>query len=151
MNESIDDLLQRATGKKKGTRCENDSRVLRYIEKSRLEPGLLKVPTYFIYWHYRQVYTYPGLYDQNKAKKVIFFRTFSKKFPQYRKNVQRFYLLDPSQLGEFVEVLEINGESIYKIKKEVLETAKNYDKTYGQQKRKTKSVQLLGQEGNNEN
>jgi hypothetical protein len=150
MNESIEDLLQRATGKKKGTRVENDSRVLRYLEKTKMEPGLLKVPTYFIYWHYRQVYTYPGLYDQNKAKKVVFFRTFGKRFPQYRRNTQRFYLLDPLHLSEFVDKLEVNGEVIYKFKEDVLSKAKNYDKTYGQQKKKNKSVQLLRPEGDNE-
>jgi hypothetical protein len=142
MSESIDDLLNRATGKSTKLRCENDSRVIRYIEKTQLEPGILAVPTYVIYWHYRQVYTYPGLFDQNKAKKVIFFRTFSKRFPQYRKKLQRYYLLNPSQLSDLIE--EIDGT--IRIKEEVLKTAKAYDKNYGNQKRK-KKVRLSEQEG----
>jgi hypothetical protein len=147
----IDELIAKAEGKKKPMRCENDSRVLTYIEKTKLEAGLLKVPTYFIYWHYRQIYTYEGLYNQNKAKKVTFFRTFSKRFPDYRNKTQRFYLLNPSQFMEFLDETEVDGQRFYTIKEEHLEAAKAYNITYGNQKKpkqKKKALQLLGQEGN---
>lgn len=148
MSLSIDDLLAKAEAKKRKVRCENDSRVLRYLENTKLEPGVLKVPTYVIYWHYRVLYTYPGIFNQNKAKKVTFFRTFSKRFPQVRKKFQRYYLLNPDQLAEIVHEIE---PGVFAIKPEVLETAKAYDNQYGQPKQpkvKKKRVQSLGQEGN---
>ena len=143
---SIEELLARAEGKKR-LRCENDSRVLTFIEKTQLEHGLLAVPTYVIYWYYRQVYTYPGLFNQNKAKKVTFFRTFKKHFNQYRNKTQRFYLLNPSQLSEIIETVDINGEQVTRITAEVLKKAKDYDKNYGQKKK----VQFSRQKGNDEN
>lgn len=141
---SIDELLSKAEGKKR-VRCENDSRVITFIERKQLQAGALLVPTYVIYWFYRQIYTYPGLFNQNKANKVTFFRTFKKRFPQYRKNRQRYYLLEPSQIIELTDTVEQNGETIIKLKEEVLQKAKEYDKAYG--KRKKKTLQLPRQEG----
>lgn len=135
MKESIDDLIARAENKvKRSRKYENNINTIRYIERVGWEAGETLVPTYVIYWHYRSVYD--GCHQDNKARKVVFFRTFSKRFPKYRKNKQRYYLLN----------------NVIEITEEVLKEAKAYDKNHGQRRKKKKNeIQLSGQEGNDEN
>ncbi len=110
---SIEELLARvADSSKKRRRIENNTNTLRFIEETKLEPGTVAYPTYVIFWHYRN--NWPG--DRHhKANKTVFFRTFNRKFPQYRVGKQRYYLLKEG-------VIELNDE----IKKE----AKSYDKQH---------------------
>lgn len=112
---SIDELLaavkENSTKKKK--RFENHTNTLRYIKEMGLEAGTKAVPNYVIYWHYRTIWD--GSDGRYKANKVVFFRTFAKKFPCYRHGKQRFYLLKEG-------CIELNDK--------VLEEAKFYDKKY---------------------
>jgi hypothetical protein len=133
---SIDELLAKAEEKeKKRVRIENNVNTLKYIERVGWESGTVAIPTYVIFWHYRT--QYDGTHITSKVGKTTFFRTFSKRFPAYRKNSQRYYLLK---------------EGIIELTPELLKTCKSYDKQHWQKKpRKKKSLQLLGQEGNDSN
>lgn len=133
---SIDELLEKAEQKqKKPRRSENHRDVQRYIEAMKIETGTTAVPTYVIFYHYRSIYD--GSHFNTKANKTVFFRTFGKRFPTYRKNKQRYYLIN-----DFIQITD-----------ELLRVAKIYDKQHWQKKpRKKKSgVQLSGQEGNDSN
>lgn len=121
---SIDDLLARvAEGSKKRRRIENNANTLRFIEESKLEIGTLAVPTYVVFWYYRNIWKGDRHY---KANKIVFFRTFGRKFPAYRAGKQRYYLLKEG-------VIEVNDA----IKKE----AKSYDKQHWARKEKVQPVE----------
>ena len=121
---SIEELLERvASSSKKRRRIENNSNTLRFLDETKLEAGTLAIPTFVIFWFYRNVW--PG--DRhNKANKTVFFRTFNKKFPQYRVGKQRYYLLKEG-------VIEMNDE--------VIKEAKQYDKTFWAKKTKVQSLE----------
>ena len=114
---------------RKRVRVENNVNVIKYIDAVGWEVGTTLIPTYVIFWHYRK----QG--NNNLVTKTPFFRTFNKRFPSYRKNTQRYYLLK---------------EGIINITPELLREAKIYDSQYWKRKKKAK-VQLSGQEGHNEN
>lgn len=122
-NLSIEELLAavKENGTKKKKRIENNTNTLRYIEEMKLEAGTVNVPNYVIYWHYRMVWK--GSDSHYKANKIVFFRTFSKKFPCHRHGKQRFYLLK---------------EGCIEIDEQVLEEAKLYDKKYVRFKKEKK-------------
>lgn len=130
---SVDELLAKATeSSKKKLRVENNRNTLTYMESVGWEPGPIAIPTYVIFWHYRIQYT--GCDITNKASKTPFFRTFTKRIPSYRKNRQRYYLLN---------------EGVINLTPELLEECKRYDRKHWQKKpRKKKALQLSGQEGN---
>lgn len=110
---SVEELLARVTeGKKPRKKIETHSNVVRYIAEFKLEPGTLNIPSYVIYWHYRMVFETAR---HHKANKIVFFRTFSKTFTQYRHGKQRFYLVAPG-------VIPMDPESLAK--------AADYEKTY---------------------
>lgn len=112
---TIDELIAAVTqvDNKKRRRIENHSNTLRYIDEMKLEPGTVAVPNFVIYWHYRT--KWDGSDKRYKANKIVFFRTFSKKFPAHRVGKQRFYLMK---------------EGCIEINEQVLEEAKLYDKKY---------------------
>jgi hypothetical protein len=121
-NLSIEELLAKATeATKPKRRIENNKNTLRYIEETCWEAGTLAIPTYVIFWHYRNVWKCDRHY---KANKTVFFRTFNKKFPAYRKHDQRYYLLK---------------EGIIELNEEILKEAKAYDKQHWKKKEKTKN------------
>ncbi len=134
MKISIEELLAKAEHGTKGKlRIENNKNVIKYIETVGWEPGTLAVPTHVLFWHYRTQYA--GADITNKVSKAPFFRTFSKRFPSFRKTNQRYYLLK---------------EGIINLTPELLKVCKSYDKQHWQKKpRKKKALQLSGQEGNN--
>jgi hypothetical protein len=121
---SIDELLAKvAEGSKPRRRIENNTNVLRFIDETKLEAGTVAYPNSVIFWYYRNVW--PG--DRHyKANKIVFFRTFNKKFPNYRIGKQRYYLLN---------------EGVIPLTDEVKKEAKSYDKQFWSKKEK-KSVQL---------
>lgn len=129
---SIDDLLNRIEqDKKPKLRIENNVNTLRYINEVGWEAGTLAIPTYVIFWHYRNVWK--G--DRHaKANKTVFFRTFNKKFPPARKSKQRFYLLK---------------EGIIELTPEILKEAKSYDKQHWS--KKEKKIQSHEQKGDVQN
>lgn len=136
MTLSIDELVARAEAKtKKRLRSETNASTLRYIREVGWESGTVAIPTYVIFWHYRNVWKAD---PSAKANKTVFFRTFNKHFVAYRSNGQRFYLMKEGVIN-----LDIN----------IKETAKLYDKQYWQKKAKQpkKSVQSAGQNGNEAN
>jgi len=134
---SVEELLARvAEGKKPRKKIETNSNVNRYIAEFKLEPGTLAVPSYVIYWHYRMIFEGAR---QHKANKIVFFRTFSKTFTQYRHGKQRFYLIAPG-------VLPTDEES--------LKAAETYEKTYAgmtkvstKEKKKKKEATVVAPEG----
>lgn len=131
---SIDDLLAKvAESSKPKRKIENNTNVLRFLQETGLEAGTVAVPTYVLFWFYRNVW--PG--DRHsKAKKIVFFRTLkSKNFPQYRVGKQRYYLLKEG-------VIELNDE--------VIRQAKIYDKQFWAKKESKTAVQSLKQTGNSE-
>lgn len=112
-NLSIDDLLKVVESKKRSSkRLEDNSNVRRYLEETGWEAGTLAIPTYVIFWHYRTMWKCDR---HHKTNKIVFFRCFNKRFPAYRKNKQRFYLLK---------------EGIIELTQEVLDEAKLYDKKF---------------------
>jgi hypothetical protein len=131
---SIEELLAKvAEGSKPRRKIENNASVVRYLKETGIEAGTQAVPTYVLFWHYRNMW--PG--DRHcKAKKIVFFRTLSQKgLPHYRVGKQRYYLLKEG-------VIELNDE--------VTRQAKIYDKQFWA-KKAPKKVRLPEQTGNSEN
>lgn len=121
---SIDDLLAKvADTSKKRKRIENNTNVLRFIEESALEAGTQAVPNYVIFWHYRNIWKGDRHY---KANKIVFFRTFGRKFPAYRVGKQRYYLLK---------------EGVIELTDETKEKARIYDKQHWAKKTKVRSLE----------
>jgi hypothetical protein len=130
---SIEELLSMVEEKSKPKRkIENNVNVMRFIQETGLEPGTLVVPTYVLFWYYRNVW--PG--DRHsKAKKIVFFRTLkSQNFPCYRVGKQRYYLIK---------------EGLIELTDEVIKQAKIYDKQFWA-KKEPKTVQSVEQTGNSE-
>lgn len=130
---STEELLARvAEGSKPRRKIENNVNVLRFMSETGLEAGTQAVPTYVLFWYYRNVW--PG--DRHyKAKKIVFFRTLSQKgIPQYRVGKQRYYLIK---------------EGLIELTDEVIKQAKIYDKQFWAKKEKA-SVQSPEQTGNSE-
>lgn len=122
-NLTIDELLAavKDADKKKRRKIENNSNTNRYIDEMKLEPGLVAVPNFVIYWHYRAVWK--GSDRAYKANKIVFFRTFCQKFPAHRIGKQRYYMLK---------------EGCIEINEKILEEAKLYDKKYVRFKKEEK-------------
>lgn len=121
---SIEELLARvADSSKKRRKIENNANTLRFIEETGLEAGTLAIPTFVIFWFYRNIWKGDRHY---KAKKIVFFRTFNQKFPQYRVGKQRYYLLKEG-------VIELNDK--------VITEAKSYDKQFWAKKAKVQSLE----------
>lgn len=122
-NLSIDDLLKVVEGKKRSSKkVEDNSNVRRYIEEVGWEAGTTAIPNYVIFWHYRNEWKCDRHYKTNK---IVFFRCFSKKFPAFRKNTQRFYLLN---------------DNVIKLTDEVIREAKIYDKQFWKKEAPKKEV-----------
>lgn len=123
---SIDELLAKVADSSKPRRkIENNANVLRFISETGLEAGTQAVPTYVLFWYYRNIW--PG--DRHyKAKKIVFFRTLkSQNFPQYRVGKQRYYLIKEG-------LIELNDD--------VIKQAKIYDKQFWAKKEpKVQSVE----------
>jgi hypothetical protein len=95
-----------------------------------IESGTKAVPNYLIFYIYRSIWRADQ--PKKKAKKITFFQTFGKHFPDYRKNDQRFYMLK---------------EELFDVNEELLTAAKQYDKQYWQGKKTQKKVPALEKEG----
>jgi hypothetical protein len=107
--KSLEELLQvieQAEEKKeRSVKNRHINSVDRFISDLGITSGLDKVPTHIIYYHYRRKW-----YDNNKDKKVtkiVFFRSFNKKFVQSRTGKQRYYLLNK-------EAFDLSREEVLK-------------------------------------
>jgi hypothetical protein len=121
MGKSIEELLKLVEQKhKSGRKPKEDHRdVLEFIKDLGIESGTQAVPNYLIFYVYRVIWM--AEFPKRKAKKITFFQTFGKHFPDYRKNHQRFYMLK---------------ESLFDVNEEVLKAAKQYDKQHWQKAQK---------------
>lgn len=120
MGKSIEELLKIIEEKPKtGKKQKADNKdVLDFITELDIKSGLKAIPNYLIFYIYRCVW-HPNN-QKRKAKKITFFQTFSRHFPSYRKNDQRYYMLN---------------DGIFEVNDEVLKAAKQYDKQYWQTKK----------------
>lgn len=95
---SLEDLLsivnEAEVKQKREVKSRDLNSVDRFIKDLDIKTGLDKVPTYVIYYAYRQ--NWYDKFKDKKSNKIVFFRAFNKKFTQYRTNKQRYYLLDSS-------------------------------------------------------
>ena len=125
MGKSIEELLKLIEEKPKASRKprEDHKDVIEFIKELNIESGTQAVPKYLIFYVYRSLWRADQL--KKKAKKITFFQTFSRHFPDYRKNHQRFYMLK---------------EGLFTVTTELLTAAKNYDKQYWQAKKTQKKV-----------
>ena len=125
MGKSIEELLKLIEEKPKASRKprEDHKDVIEFIKELNIESGTQAVPNYLIFYVYRSLWRADQL--KKKAKKITFFQTFSRHFPDYRKNHQRFYMLK---------------EGLFTVTTELLTAAKNYDKQYWQAKKTQKKV-----------
>lgn len=92
--------------------------VLKFITETGLQPGPMKVPTYLIYFHFRNWCRKKGIALWGKEE---FFRTFKKNFKQKRNGNQRFYLIN----------------SAIDLSRETLEEAKRYEQAYQSRPKKS--------------
>lgn len=132
MEKSIEELLklvEERQGSKKRERSENRD-VLDFINELGIESGTQAIPNYLIFYIYRSIWRVDQ--SKRKAKKITFFQTFSKHFPDYRKNDQRFYMLK---------------EGLFAVNEELLKAAKQYDKQHWKSKKAQKKVSVPEQEG----
>lgn len=125
MAKSIEELLKLIEERPKSSKKprEDHKDVMEFISELGIESGTQAVPNYLIFYVYRSLWRADQL--KKKAKKITFFQTFGRHFPDYRKNHQRFYMLK---------------EGLFKVNEELLKTAKNYDKQYWQAKKAQKKV-----------
>jgi len=65
--------------------------VLRFIRKFQIAPGENRVPTYLIYYHYKE---WQRTTWKKPWGKEEFFRTFKQHFEQKRSGNQRFYMIN---------------------------------------------------------
>jgi hypothetical protein len=123
MAKSIEELLKLIEEKPKSGRKpkEDHKDVLEFIKDLGIEPGIQAVPNYLIFYVYRCIWMVE--FPKRKAKKITFFQTFGKHFPDYRKNHQRYYMLK---------------EGIFEVNEEVLNAARQYDRQYWQSKAQKK-------------
>lgn len=125
MEKSIEELLklvQEKSSSKVKTRPENKD-VLEFINELGIESGTQAIPNYLIFYIYRSVWRVDQ--PKRKAKKITFFQTFGKHFPDYRKNDQRYYMLK---------------EGLFEVSEELLKAAKQYDKQHWKSKKAQKKV-----------
>jgi predicted nucleotide-binding protein (sugar kinase/HSP70/actin superfamily) len=127
MKKSIEDLLKLIEEKPKTSKKqkEDNKDVLEFINDLGIESGTQAVPNYLIFYIYRSIWRVDQV--KKKAKKITFFQTFGKHFPDYRKNHQRYYMLK---------------EGIFDVNEEVLKAAKQYDKQHWQNKKTQKKVSV---------
>ena len=127
MKKSIEDLLKLIEEKPKTSKKqkEDNKDVLEFIKDLGIESGTQAVPNYLIFYIYRSIWRVDQV--KKKAKKITFFQTFGKHFPDYRKNHQRYYMLK---------------EGIFDVNEEVLKAAKQYDKQHWQNKKTQKKVSV---------
>ena len=127
MGKSIEELLKLIEEKPKlGKKPRQDSRdVLDFINDLKIESGVEAVPNYLIFFIYRSIWK-PDQ-SKKKAKKITFFQTFGKHFPDYRKNSQRYYML---------------REGIFNVNEDMLKAAKQYDKQHWQNKKAQKKISV---------
>lgn len=128
MSKSIEELLKLIEQKPKSEKKEKpeNRNVLQFIEELNIESGTQAVPNYLIFYIYRSIWRVDE--PKKKAKKITFFQTFGKHFPDYRKNDQRFYMLK---------------EGLFDVNEEMLKAARNYDKQHWQVKKAQKKVSVL--------
>lgn len=128
MGKTIEELLKLIEEKPKSVRkVKEDHRdVLDFINDLGIESGTQAVPNYLIFYVYRSIWRADQ--PKKKAKKITFFQTFGRHFPDYRKNHQRYYMLK---------------EGIFEVNEEVLKVARQYDKQHWQSKKAQKKVSAL--------
>lgn len=127
MGKSIEELLKLIEQKPRSERKQkqDDKDVLEFINDLGIESGTEAIPNYLIFFIYRSVWK-PDQ-SKKKAKKITFFQTFGKHFPDYRKNRQRYYMLK---------------EGVFNVNEEVLKAAKQYDKQHWQSKKTQKKLSV---------
>jgi len=127
MGKSIEELLKLIESKPRSSKKpkEDHKDVLELISDFGIQSGAEAVPNYLIFYIYRCIWRADQ--SKKKAKKITFFQTFGRHFPDYRKNNQRFYLLK---------------EGLFNLNEEVLKAAKDYDKQYWQSKKTQKKVSI---------
>jgi hypothetical protein len=125
MGKSIEELLKLIEEKPKSSRKvrEDNRDVLDFIKDLGIESGVQAVPNYLIFYVYRVIWRVDQ--QKKKAKKITFFQTFGKHFPDYRKNHQRYYMVK---------------EGIFNATEELLKAAKQYDKQHWQSKKTQKKI-----------
>ena len=72
----------------------NGDTVREFISDFSIEKGVDKIPTHILYYVYEFRFKTEGL----KLKSTAFFRQFKKYVEPYRKNKQRYYLINKSKL-----------------------------------------------------
>ena len=127
MGKSIEELLklieERQDSPKKPKEDHKD--VVDFIKDLGIESGTQAVPNYLIFYVYRCLWRVDQ--PKKKAKKITFFQTFGRHFPDYRKNHQRYYMLK---------------EGLFNVIEELLKAAKHYDKQHWQAKKAQKKVSI---------
>lgn len=128
MGKTIEELLKLIEEKPKNVRKpkEDNRDVLDFIKDLGIESGTQAVPNYLIFYVYRSIWRADQ--PKKKAKKITFFQTFGRHFPDYRKNHQRYYMLKAG---------------IFEVTDEVLKIARQYDKQHWQSKKTQKKVSAL--------
>lgn len=125
MGKSIEELLKLVESETKSEKKQKEDHkdVIEFIKDLGIEAGTQAIPNYLIFYVYRSIWRADS--SKRKAKKITFFQTFSRHFPDYRKNNQRFYMLK---------------EGLFNVNEEVLKAAKQYDKQHWQSKKAQKSI-----------
>jgi predicted nucleotide-binding protein (sugar kinase/HSP70/actin superfamily) len=127
MGKSIEELLKLIEENPKSSKKpkEDHKDVVDFIRDLGIESGVQAVPNYLIFYVYRCIWRADQ--PKKKAKKITFFQTFGRHFPDYRKNHQRFYMLK---------------EGLFNVDEELLKAAKHYDKQHWQAKKAQKKVSI---------
>ena len=88
-NHTVNDLLKILGKDSSESEPISTSKIDGFIKQFNLEKGLDRIPTYIIFYTYKEVF-------KGELSKVEFFRQFSKLFEKKRTGKQRVYLLSSS-------------------------------------------------------
>lgn len=126
MAKTIEELLELVKSRPASKRKEKEDNrnVLDFIAELGIESGTQAVPNYLIFYVYRSLWNPDA--SHKKVKKITFFQTFGRKFPDHRHGNQRFYMLK---------------EGLFDVSEEMKKAAKIYDKQHWQVKKVSKKIQ----------
>jgi hypothetical protein len=103
---SLEELIKLVDEKPKRNNTKKISKsYCKFIADNNVARGELKVPSYYIYFKFRE---WCGNTNNKKISKVHFFRLFNKDFDQVRHGYQRYYLIN--------DVFDISEEELKEAK-----------------------------------
>lgn len=114
-NEELEEIVRNKYTPEPVKDIVSEKQIVQFIRDLKIKEGKYRIPNYALYYKYARDWQPKG----GKLTKIGFLRGFSQIFEQKRTNSLRYYLLNVRFTKEFIE------------------TAKEWDKKYGRQRKST--------------